>query len=89
MAHPPEQQDTVIVGAGPAGLAVGASLRRLELPFLLIEASHDVGHRWREHYERLHLHTPASDSSLPFLSFPRGTPRYPSRQQVVAYFETY
>ncbi|MEM1091436.1 MAG: NAD(P)/FAD-dependent oxidoreductase [Pseudomonadota bacterium] len=89
MAHPPEQQHTVIVGAGPSGLAVGASLRRLGLPFLLIEASHDVGHRWREHYERLHLHTPASDSSLPFLSFPRGTPRYPSRQQVVAYLETY
>ncbi len=89
MAHPPEQQHTVIVGAGPAGLAVAACLRRLGMPFLLIEASADVGHRWREHYERLHLHTPAADSTLPHLGFPRGTPRYPSRKEVVSYLEAY
>jgi cation diffusion facilitator CzcD-associated flavoprotein CzcO len=81
--------DTIIVGAGPAGLAVGACLRRRGVPFLILEQADNVGASWRRHYDRLHLHTPKALSALPFLPFAREYPRYPSRVQVIRYLEAY
>lgn len=81
--------DTLIVGAGPAGLAVGASLRRAGVAFTILERSQHVGDAWRRHYERLQLHTPKAHSALPYHPFPHDYPRYPSREQVVAYLESY
>ncbi|MEP7356823.1 MAG: NAD(P)/FAD-dependent oxidoreductase [Anaerolineales bacterium] len=87
----PDRMDaqTIIIGAGPAGLAVGACLRRAGIPFIILEQSQQVGSAWRRHYERLHLHTDKAHSALPFLPFPPGTPRYASRGQVIAYLEEY
>ncbi len=56
---------------------------------MLLEQAAHVGSAWRQHYERLHLHTPARHSSLPRLPMPSGFPTYPSRQQVVDYLEDY
>jgi indole-3-pyruvate monooxygenase len=81
--------DTIIIGAGPAGLAVGAVLRRANVPFVMLERAGRVGESWHRHYQRLHLHTPKSHSALPFRSYPRAYPRYPSRQQVVEYLDDY
>jgi indole-3-pyruvate monooxygenase len=81
--------DTLIVGAGPAGLAVAAALRKKDVPFDILERNDSVGSSWRHHYDRLHLHTPKRHSSLPFLSFPKSFPRYPSRDQVIEYLEGY
>jgi cation diffusion facilitator CzcD-associated flavoprotein CzcO len=82
-------EQTIIIGAGPAGLAVGACLRRAGIQFLILEQSQQAGSAWRRHYDRLHLHTDKAHSALPFLPFPKGTPRYPSRLQVVSYLEAY
>jgi cation diffusion facilitator CzcD-associated flavoprotein CzcO len=79
----------VIVGAGPAGLAVGASLRHRKIPFVLLERHAQVATAWRQHYERLHLHTTKRFSALPYLPYPASYPRYPSRQQVVDYLDAY
>ncbi|MGH2405164.1 MAG: flavin-containing monooxygenase [bacterium] len=81
--------DAVIVGAGPAGLAVGACLRHTGVPFVILEQGDTVGSTWHRHYERLHLHTDRDRSELPFVHYPRGYPRYPSRLQVIAYLEEY
>lgn len=81
--------DVIVVGAGPAGLAVGACLRRAGVPFLLLEQADSIAASWRGHYDRLHLHTPKAFSSLPFLPFPQEYPRYPSRLQVIEYLEAY
>ena len=83
------ETDTIIIGAGPAGLAVGAVLLRADVPFLMLERGQHVGESWHHHYERLHLHTPKRHSALPFRPFPRSYPRYPSRQQVLEYLEEY
>jgi cation diffusion facilitator CzcD-associated flavoprotein CzcO len=80
---------TIVVGAGPAGLATAACLRRLGVSALIIEQAAQLGAAWRGHYERLHLHTNKGLSALPFLPFPRRCPRYPSRQEVIAYLERY
>lgn len=81
--------DTLIVGAGPAGLAVAAVLRRKGVAFEILERNETVASSWRHHYDRLHLHTPKAHSALPFLPFARTWPRYPSRDQVIAYLENY
>jgi cation diffusion facilitator CzcD-associated flavoprotein CzcO len=83
------EQGTIIVGGGPAGLAVGACLRRAGIPGLILEQSDRVGAVWRRHYDRLHLHTAKAFSALPFMPFPRSSPRYPSRAQVIGYLEAY
>lgn len=86
MTDPPE---TLVIGAGPAGLAVGACLSRAGLPVEILEQYDTVGASWRHHYERLHLHTHKAISKLPFRSFPKDYPRYVSRDQFIRYLEDY
>ena len=81
--------DTLIIGASAAGLATAASLAQAGQPSEILEATDVVGTAWRHHYDRLHLHTPKSSSSLPGLDMPRDWPRYPSRDQVVEYLVDY
>ncbi len=81
--------DAVVIGAGPAGLAVSACLRRSNVVHVLLEREPTVAASWRHHYDRLHLHTDRDRSVLPGARFPAGTPRYPSRDQVIAYLERY
>jgi len=81
--------DTVVIGAGPAGLAVAATLIANGRPPLVIEKAGAVGASWRAHYERLHLHTVKELSALPGLAFPAEQPRYVPRQGVVDYLADY
>ena len=83
------QPETLIIGAGPAGLAVAACLKKRGASFVILERATKVGASWRHHYDRLHLHTVKNHSALPYLDFPADTPRYPSRDQVIAYLEQY
>ena len=85
----PREVDTLVVGASAAGLASAAQLRRRGLSFEIVEAEAQVGMPWRTRYDRLHLHTPRSISSLPGLPMPRDWPRYPSTQQVAEYLRRY
>ena len=81
--------DVIVVGAGPAGLACAAQLGARGMDALVLEKADVVGAVWRRHYDRLHLHTDRVHSALPDLPMPRGYPRYPSRDQMVAYLESY
>ena len=65
------RETVVVLGAGPAGLAVGAMLRKQGLDPLLVDRADSVGSTWRHHYDRLHLHTARSLSHLPGLRMPR------------------
>ena len=81
--------DIVVIGAGPAGLAVAAALIRGGLRPEVLERADAVGSSWRSHYERLHLHTVKSLSALPGLAFAAHLPRYVPRQGVVDYLAGY
>ncbi|CAN5480347.1 hypothetical protein BH23BAC1_BH23BAC1_23800 [soil metagenome] len=74
---------TLIAGASISGLATAACLQKQGIYYLIIEKEAQVAMPWRNHYQRLHLHTPKSLSNLPFKKFGNNIPRYPSRQQVV------
>jgi cation diffusion facilitator CzcD-associated flavoprotein CzcO len=84
-----EMVDTLIIGASAAGLATAASLRELGRRFEILEGGDQVAPVWRRHYDRLHLHTPKSASGLPGMAMPAQWPRYPARDQVVDYLESY
>ncbi len=83
------ETNTLIIGAGPAGLAVAACLKQRGVPFILLEQGDRVGRAWHDHYDRLHLHTSRGMSGLPGYPMPRSYPRYPSRDQVTAYLADY
>ena len=80
---------TIIIGAGPAGLAVGACLRRQGELFEIFEREESVGSSWRRHYDRLRLHTDRDSSSLPYFPVPRHYPLYPTAAQYAGYLEAY
>ena len=82
-------EDIVVVGAGPAGLAVSACLRLQGLAHVVLERAHDVASTWQRHYDRLHLHTTKTYSALPMTPWPKDVPRYPAREQVVQYLKAY
>jgi hypothetical protein len=89
MSDLPIVSQTIVIGAGPAGLAVGACLKQADIPCLILEQSDQVGSVWRRHYDRLHLHTDKKNSQLPLFPYPLTYPRYPSRTQVINYLESY
>ncbi|GIK57291.1 MAG: dimethylaniline monooxygenase [Chloroflexota bacterium] len=84
-----KQTNTLIIGASAAGLAVAACLQEQRVPFILLEKSSQVGAAWRNHYDRLHLHTDRAHSQLPHLPMPKSFAKYPARADVVAYLEAY
>jgi putative flavoprotein involved in K+ transport len=89
MTRAMEPRDLVIVGAGSAGLATAALLRREGLDPLVLEAGPEPGAAWRERYDRLRLHTPRLLSGLPGLNIPRRYGRWVRRDDLVAYFREY
>lgn len=89
MSDLPIVSQTIVIGAGPAGLAVGACLKQADIPCLLLEQSDQVGAVWHRHYDRLHLHTDKKNSQLPLFPYPLTYPRYPSRTQVINYLASY
>jgi cation diffusion facilitator CzcD-associated flavoprotein CzcO len=63
----------LVVGAGPAGLATAASLRKRGFEALVVDRGSAVGDSWRKRYDRLHLHTPRIPSAQPGMRS-RGAP---------------
>jgi cation diffusion facilitator CzcD-associated flavoprotein CzcO len=81
--------NTVVIGAGPAGLATSRELTRAGTDHVVCERGTDVAHTWSRLYDSLVLHTGKHLSSLPGLSMPRGTPLFPSRAEFVRYLQGY
>lgn len=80
---------TLVIGGSISGLSVSASLQKQGLEYTLIERQSQIATPWRNHYDRLHLHTNKRVSNLPFKKFDSRIPRYPAREQVVNYLEDY
>ncbi|MFT4568069.1 MAG: thioredoxin reductase [Saprospiraceae bacterium] len=81
--------ETLIVGAGPAGLAMAGQLSHKKLPFTIIEASDRIAPSWHQHYDRLHLHTVNQWSHLPHLPFPKDFPLYVPKLKLIEYLNSY
>ena len=77
----------VVVGAGPAGLASAAELGRRGISATVLERSDAIASSWRGRYDRLRLNSSRPFSRLPGGRWLRGTPMFPSRDEVVSYLE--
>jgi putative flavoprotein involved in K+ transport len=84
-----EEFDTVIVGAGQAGLSVGYHLARLGQSFVILDEHPRTGDIWRERYDSLRLYTPAKYDGLPGMRFSGSPYAFPSGREMADYLETY
>ncbi|MFC8505023.1 flavin-containing monooxygenase [Streptomyces sp. NPDC057411] len=85
----PRTHPVYVIGGGPGGLAVAAALREQGVRAVVLEKSDAVGTSWRNHYDRLRLHTTRRLSALPGLKMPRSFGRWVARADVVRYLEKY
>jgi putative flavoprotein involved in K+ transport len=85
----PEHLETVIIGGGQAGLAVGHHLTRRGRPFLILDAHQQVGDAWRNRWDSLRLFTPARYDALAGMPFPAPAHSFPTKDQVADYLEAY
>ena len=79
----------VIVGAGQAGLSTAYYLHRLGVDPLLIDSAAGPGGSWPHTWDSLRLFSPRDYSSLSGWPMPPTAEEYPTRDEVVAYFEQY
>jgi len=83
-------EPVLIVGAGPAGLAAAAELRRLGVPAQIIERSSAVAPSWRARYDGLRLNTCRWNSKLRREDrFEADAPFFPLRDHAVRYLESF
>jgi putative flavoprotein involved in K+ transport len=84
-----QQHETVVIGGGQAGLAVGYHLQRLGRPFVILDEGDRVGDSWRGRWDTLRLYSPASRDGLPGMPFPAQRASYPTASEMADYLEEY
>ncbi|PVU82022.1 portal protein [Cellulomonas sp. WB94] len=84
-----ERIDTVVIGAGQAGLAAGFYLAQQGRPFFILEAHERVGDSWRRRWDSLRLFTPARYDALPGSRYPGSPWAFPTREEFADYLERY
>lgn len=84
-----ERIQTVVIGAGQAGLSVGYHLARRGAPFVILEANQRIGDTWRKRWDSLHLFTPARFDGLAGMPFPAPAHSFPTKDEMADYLEAY
>ena len=82
-----QPHQVVIIGAGTSGLSAAVALADLGIQPVVIDRADQVGSSWRSRYDRLCLNTGRQFSHLPNRPYPKGTPTYPTRDQMIAHLE--
>lgn len=84
-----EHFETIVIGAGQAGLSVGYHLARRDRPFVILEAAERVGDNWRRRFDSLRLFTPARYDALPGCPLPLDGWTFPTKDELADYLESY
>jgi putative flavoprotein involved in K+ transport len=84
-----EHFETVIIGAGQAGLAAGYHLAKRGRPFVILDANDRIGDAWRNRWDSLRLFTPAKYDGLPGWRFPAPRWSFPTKDEMGDYLEAY
>jgi putative flavoprotein involved in K+ transport len=83
------QPYVVIVGGGQGGIALGARLRQLRVPTIIIERNARPGDSWRKRYKSLCLHDPVWYDHLPYVKFPPNWPVFSPKDKIADWLEMY
>ncbi|MFO1441827.1 NAD(P)/FAD-dependent oxidoreductase [Bacillus sp. Bva_UNVM-123] len=81
--------DSIVIGAGQAGLATAYYLKNKGLQYLVLDESEQTAGSWPNYYDSLTLFSPVKYSSLPGLKFPGGSNHYPTKVEVINYLTDY
>ena len=84
-----EQPYVLIVGGGQGGIALGARLRQLGVPTIIVEKNDRPGDSWRKRYKSLCLHDPVWYDHLPYLPFPPNWPVFAPKDKIGDWLEMY
>ena len=84
-----ERFDTIVIGAGQAGLAVGHHLASRDIDFVILSDESRLGDNWRMRWDSLRLFTPARYSGLPGMPFPAPPEHLADKDEVADYLERY
>src|SRR6478672_11918786 len=84
-----EQPYVVIVGGGQGGIALGARLRQLRVPTIIVERNARPGDSWRKRYKSLCLHDPVWYDHLPYIKFPENWPVFSPKDKIGDWLEMY
>jgi putative flavoprotein involved in K+ transport len=83
------QPYTLIVGGGQGGIALGARLRQLGVPAIVVDRHERPGDQWRNRYKSLCLHDPVWYDHLPYLPFPQNWPVFAPKDKIGDWLESY
>ena len=84
-----EQPYVLIVGGGQAGIGLGARLRQLGVPTIIIDKHGRPGDQWRSRYKSLALHDPVWYDHMPYLKFPDNWPVFSPKDKIADWLESY
>ena len=84
-----EHFETVIVGGGQAGLAVGYYLTKRGHSCVILDANDRIGDSWRKRWPSLRLYSPARADALPGMRFPAPSGSFPTGRDMADYLEEY
>jgi putative flavoprotein involved in K+ transport len=83
------QPYVLVVGGGQGGIALGARLKRLGVPTVIVEKNARPGDSWRKRYESLCLHDPVWYDHLPYIPFPDHWPVFSPKDKIADWLEMY
>ncbi len=84
-----DQPYAVIIGGGQGGIALGARMRMLGIPTIIIEKNPRAGDSWRNRYKSLCLHDPVWYDHLPYIKFPDNWPVFTPKDKIADWLESY
>jgi putative flavoprotein involved in K+ transport len=83
------QPEVVVIGGGQGGIALGARLRQLGVPTIIVERNARPGDSWRNRYKSLCLHDPVWYDHLPYIKFPDNWPVFSPKDKIADWLEMY
>ena len=83
------QPYVLVIGGGQGGIALGARLRQLGVPSIVVDRHDRPGDQWRQRYKSLCLHDPVWYDHLPYLPFPDNWPVFAPKDKIGDWLEFY
>ena len=83
------QPYALVIGGGQGGIALGARLRQLGVPTIIIDKHSRPGDQWRGRYKSLCLHDPVWYDHLPYIKFPENWPVFSPKDKIADWLESY
>ncbi|WP_421566092.1 NAD(P)/FAD-dependent oxidoreductase [Ochrobactrum sp. EDr1-4] len=83
------QPYVLVIGGGQGGIALGARLRQLGVPTIIVERNERPGDSWRKRYKSLCLHDPVWYDHLPYIDFPKNWPVFAPKDKIGDWLEFY